>query len=79
VLAIVDDFASARMKIRRSAAAQVAAALKDGYAKACVGQGAGGCQPGDTTSDNGDGVLLPGTLVFDGTEAERGDGSCSLF
>ena len=79
MLAVVDHFASAWMEVGGGAAAQVAAALQDGDAKTGVGQGAGGCQPGHAASNYGDGVLVVGTLFFDGTQAEPGDGVCSLL
>ena len=79
VLAVIDDLSRAGVQVGGSAAAEVSAALEQCHAKARVSQGARGCKPGHAPTDHGDGVLPAGALVFDGIQAKRGDGSCSLL
>src|SRR6266403_2671196 len=50
MLAIVDNFAGARMLIRRGAPAKIGAALKQGHAKPSFGQGTSSGQASQPTS-----------------------------
>ncbi len=54
VLAVVDDFSGAGMFVRRSATAEEGALLKESDVEACVGEGAGGGESGESASGDGD-------------------------
>jgi len=57
MLAVVDDFASAGMLVRRSASTEIRAALEEGDAKTRVGKSAGGSESGEAASGDGHGGL----------------------
>jgi len=53
MLAVVDDFAGARMFVGGSAPTEIRATLEEGDSKARVGESAGGSQPGEAASGDG--------------------------
>jgi hypothetical protein len=57
VLAIVDDFTHAGMKVRRSPPAKIAALLNQLHAQAGLGQGAGRAHAGHAAADDRNGWL----------------------
>jgi hypothetical protein len=56
VLAVVNDFAHAGMKIRTGAPAQVAASLDEPHGESGIGEGAGRAHAGHAASNHGDGL-----------------------
>src|SRR5579864_7868750 len=56
VLAVVDDFADARMQVRGSAAAEVGAALGELHVVAGLSERASGAHAGYSAADDGDGA-----------------------
>jgi len=74
MLTVVDDFAGAGMFVRRSASAEIGAALEESDAKSGVGESASGGEAGEAATGDGYGGLGRGwahELVRHGTDAAK--------